>query len=208
MDIRERLREIERRLYAIETVSRLRSAAISEGITEFVGEGELSIDDGGSFIINNGGAIRGGSWELGANDDGTTYANIGDVLMYTHEAEPVSEYITLESVPTVLSSPITRVTAPIPDDASYAVVIGSINIMADEDIRSVVRVRSHDVDISMVILEGQSQSIPLVMKFDDTIEFEIHATKSFEVDSYFEAIYHWEVITDAAEERVTTEPSE
>lgn len=204
MDMFSRLREIESRLYTLETVSRLRSAAISEGVTEFVGEGELSIDSGGSFIIDPGGAISGGSWELGVNVDGTTYANVGDVLMHTHEAPPITEYITLESVPTVLRSPITKVTVPVPDGASYAVVIGTINVMADDEIRSVLRVKSHDIDISMVILEGHTQCVPLIMKFNDTIEFEIHATKSFEVDSYFEAIYHWEVDDSAAEERDTT----
>lgn len=204
MDMFSRLREIEDRLYTLETVSRLRSAAISEGITEFTGEAELSIDSGGSFIIDRGGAISGGSWELGSNGDGTTYANLGDVLMHTHEADPVAEYITLESIPTMLSSPITKVSVPIPEEALYAVVIGTINVISDEEIRSVLRVRSRDIDISLVVLEGQTQSIPLMMKFDDTIEFEIHSTKSLEVDSYFEAIYQWEVGHNAAEERVSS----
>lgn len=193
MDLFQRLRLIDDRLYTLETVSRLRSAAISEGVTEFVGEGELVVEDGGSFIINDGGAISGESWELGVNEDGTSYANLGDVLMFTGDSDPVTEYIDLESIPTSLDSPITKVVQPLPDGVLYAVVVGTLTVMADDDIRSVVRVRSTDLDISMVVLEGQTQSIPLLMKFDDTIEFEIHLTQGFDVDSSFEAIYQREV---------------
>lgn len=207
MDLRRRLVDIDSRLYTLETVSRLRSASISEGVTEFRGEGQLVIEDGGSLVIADGGAIHGASWELGTNDDGTTYANIGDVLLYTHDADPVTEYITLDSVPTSITEPITKIVQPLPEGARYAVVIGTLNVMADEEIRSVVRVRSDDVDISMVILEGESQSIPLMMKFEETIEFEIHATKSFDIDSYFEAVYSWEVVPDEPEEPVVTDPS-
>lgn len=193
MDLFQRLRSIDDRLYTIETVSRLRSAAISEGVTEFVEDGELVVADGGSFIISDGGAISGGSWELGVNDDGSTYANVGDVLVYTGEADPVAEYIDLESIPATLDSPITRVEQPIPEDASYAIVVGTLTIMAEDDIRSVVRVRSEDTDISMVVLEGQTQSIPLIMKFEGVIKFEIHTTQSFDVDLSLEAIYQREV---------------
>lgn len=193
MDLLQRLRSIEDRLYALETVSRLRSAAISEGITEFVEDGELVVADGGSFIISDGGAISGGSWELGANDDGSTYANVGDVLVYDSEADPVTEYIDLESIPSVLDSPIVRIEQPVPDGVLYAIVVGTLTVMADDDIRSIVRVRSEDVDISMVVLEGQTQSVPLVMKFDDTIEFEIHVTDGYDVDLALEAIYQREV---------------
>lgn len=193
MDLFQRLRSIDDRLYTIETVSRLRSAAISEGVTEFVEDGELVIADGGSFIISDGGAISGGSWELGANDDGSTYANVGDVLVYNSEADPVTEYIDLESIPASLDSPITRVEQMIPEDVKYAIVIGTLTVMADDDIRSIVRVRSEDVDISMVVLEGQTQSIPLIMKFEDTIKFEIQHTESFDVDLSLEAIYQREV---------------
>lgn len=207
MDLKGRLSDIDNRLYTLETVSRLRSASISEGTTEFVGEGQLVIEDGGKLVIDDGGAIHGGSWELGVNDDGTTYANIGDVLLYTHNAAPVTEYITLDSIPTSITEPITKVSQPLPEGALYAVVVGTLNVMADDEIRSVVRVRSNDVNISMVILEGQSQSIPLMMKFEETIEFEIHATKSFEIDSYFEAVYSWEVLPDEPEEPVSTDPS-
>lgn len=207
MDLKGRLSDIDNRLYTLETVSRLRSASISEGVTEFVGEGQLVIEDGGKLVIDDGGAIHGGSWELGVNDDGTTYANIGDVLLYTHNAAPVTEYITLDSIPTSITEPITKVSQPLPEGALYAVVVGTLNVMADDEIRSVVRVRSNDVNISMVILEGQSQSIPLMMKFEETIEFEIHATKSFEIDSYFEAVYSWEVLPDEPEEPVSTDPS-
>ena len=193
MDLFQRLRSIDDRLYTIETVSRLRSAAISEGVTEFVEDGELVIADGGSFIISDGGAISGGSWELGVNDDGSTYANVGDVLVYTGEADPVAEYIDLESIPATLDSPITRVEQPIPGDASYAIVVGTLTIMAEDDIRSVVRVRSEDTDISMVVLEGQTQSIPLIMKFEGAIKFEIHTTQSFDVDLSLETIYQRKV---------------
>ena len=193
MDLFQRLRSIDDRLYTIETVSRLRSAAISEGVTEFVEDGELVVADGGSFIISDGGAISGGSWELGVNDDGTTYANVGDVLVYTGEADPVAEYIDLESIPATLDSPITRVEQQIPEDASYAIVVGTLTIMAEDDIRSIVRVRSEDTDISMVVLEGQTQSIPLIMKFEGGIKFEIHTTQSFDVDLSLEAIYQREV---------------
>ena len=189
MDLLQRLRSIEDRLYALETVSRLRSAAISEGITEFVEDGELVVADGGPFVISDGGAISGGSWELGANDDGSTYANVGDVLVYDSEADPVTEYIDLESIPSVLDSPIVRIEQPVPDGVLYAIVVGTLTVMADDDIRSIVRVRSEDVDISMVVLEGQTQSIPLVMKFDDTIKFEIHGTDGYDVDLALEAIY-------------------
>lgn len=193
MDLFQRLRSIDDRLYTIETVSRLRSASISEGVTEFVEDGELVIADGGSFIISDGGAISGGSWELGANDDGSTYANVGDVLVYNSEADPVTEYIDLESIPASLDSPITRVEQMMPEDVKYAIVIGTLTVMADDDIRSIVRVRSEDVDISMVVLEGQTQSIPLIMKFEDTIKFEIQHTESFDVDLSLEAIYQREV---------------
>lgn len=193
MDLFQRLRSIDDRLYTIETVSRLRSAAISEGVTEFVEDGELVVADGGSFIISDGGAISGGSWELGVNDDGSTYANVGDVLVYTGEADPVAEYIDLESIPATLDSPITRVEQQIPEDASYAIVVGTLTIMAEDDIRSIVRVRSEDTDISMVVLEGQTQSIPLIMKFEGVIKFEIHTTQSFDVDLSLEAIYQREV---------------
>ena len=44
-----------------------------------------------------------------------------------------------------------------------------------------------------VVLEGQTQSIPLIMKFDDVIKFEIHTTQSFDVDLSLEAIYQREV---------------
>ena len=193
MDLLQRLRSIEDRLYALETVSRLRSAAISEGITEFVEDGELVVADGGSFIISDGGAISGGSWELGVNDDGSTYANVGDVLVYDSEADPVTEYIDLESIPSVLDSPIVRIEQPVPDGVLYAIVVGTLTVMADDDIRSIVRVRSEDVDISMVVLEGQTQSVPIVMKFDDTIKFEIQVTEGFDVDLALEAIYQREV---------------
>ena len=193
MDLFQRLRSIDDRLYTIETVSRLRSAAISEGITEFVEDGALVVADGGSFVISDGGAISGGSWELGANEDGSTYANVGDVLLYTNEADPVTEYIDLESIPATLDSPITRVDQMIPEGVMYAIVVGTLTVMAEDDIRSIVRVRSEDVDISMVVLEGQTQSIPLIMKFEDTIKFEIHLTQSFDVDLALEAIYQKEV---------------
>ena len=193
MDLFQRLRSIDDRLYTLETVSRLRSASISEGITEFVEDGELVIADGGSFIISDGGAISGGSWELGANDDGSTYANVGDVLLYNSEAAPVTEYIDLESIPATLDSPITKIDQMVPEGVMYAIVIGTLTVMADDDIRSIVRVRSEDVDISMVVLEGQTQSIPLIMKFDDVIKFEIHTTQSFDVDLSLEAIYQREV---------------
>lgn len=193
MDLLQRLRSIEERLYALETVSRLRSAAISEGITEFVEDGALVVEDGGSFVISDGGAISGGSWELGVNDDGSTYANVGDVLVYDSEANPVAEYIDLESIPSVLDSPIVRVEQPVPEGVLYAIVVGTLTVMADDDIRSIVRVRSEDVDISMVVLEGQTQSVPLVMKFDDTIKFEIQVSKSYDVDLALEAIYQREV---------------
>lgn len=193
MDLRSRLSLINKRLYTLETVSRLRSAAISEGITEFREEGELSIDHGGSFLIGDGGGIGGGSWELGSNNDGTTYANIGDLLLYTHEAEPVSVYTTAESVPAPITGPITKVVRPVPEGALYSIVMGSITVMAQTDTRVVLRVIAPDVDISMVILEGQTQSIPLIMKFTDTIEFEIHVTNSYETDAHFEAITQWEV---------------
>ena len=193
MDLFQRLRSIDDRLYTIETVSRLRSAAISEGVTEFVEDGELVIADGGSFIISDGGAISGGSWELGVNDDGSTYANVGDVLVYTGEADPVAEYIDLESIPATLDSPITRVEQQIPKDAAYAIVVGTLTIMAEDDIRSIVRVRSEDTDISMVVLEGQTQSIPLIMRFEGAIKFEIHTTQSFDVDLALEAIYQRKV---------------
>lgn len=189
MDLLQRLRSIENRLYSLETVSRLRSAAISEGITEFVEDGELVVADGGSFIISDGGAISGGSWELGVNDDGSSYANVGDVLVYGGESTPVAEYIDLESIPSTRDSPIVRVEQPVPVDALYAIVIGTLTVMADDDIRSIVRVRSEDVDISMVVLEGQTQSVPIVMKFDDTIKFEIHVTEGYDVDLALEAIY-------------------
>ena len=189
MDLLQRLRSIEDRLYTLETVSRLRSAAISEGITEFVEDGELVVADGGSFIISDGGAISGGSWELGANDDRSTYANVGDLLVYGSEADPVTEYIDLESIPSVLDSPIVRIEQPLPEGVLYAIVVGTLNVMADDDIRSIVRVRSEDVDISMVVLEGQTQSVPLVMKFEDTIKFEIHVTEGYDVDLALEAIY-------------------
>lgn len=193
MDLFQRLRSIDDRLYTIETVSRLRSAAISEGVTEFVEDGELVVADGGSFIISDGGAISGGSWELGVNDDGSTYANVGDVLVYTGEADPVAEYIDLESIPATLDTPITRVEQQIPEDASYAIVVGTLTIMAEDDIRSIVRVRSEDTDISMVVLEGQTQSIPLIMKFEGVIKFEIHTAQSFDVDLSLEAIYQRKV---------------
>lgn len=193
MDLFQRLRSIDDRLYTIETVSRLRSAAISEGVTEFVEDGELVVADGGSFIISDGGAISGGSWELGVNDDGSTYANVGDVLVYTGEADPVAEYIDLESIPATLDTPNTRVEQQIPEDASYAIVVGTLTIMAEDDIRSIVRVRSEDTDISMVVLEGQTQSIPLIMKFEGVIKFEIHTTQSFDVDLSLEAIFQREV---------------
>ena len=193
MDLFQRLRSIDDRLYTIETVSRLRSAAISEGVTEFVEDGELVVADGGSFIISDGCAISGGSWELGVNDDGSTYANVGDVLVYTGEADPVAEYIDLESIPATLDSPITRVEQQIPEDASYAIVVGTLTIMAEDDIRSIVRVRSEDTDISMVVLEGQTQSIPLIMKFEGAIKFEIHTTQSFDVDLSLETIYQRKV---------------
>lgn len=193
MDLLQRLRSIEDRLYALETVSRLRSAAISEGITEFVEDGELVVADGGSFVISDGGAISGGSWELGANDDGSTYANVGDVLVYDSEADPVTEYIDLESIPSVLDSPIVRIEQPVPEGVLYAIVVGTLTVMADDDIRSIVRVRSEDLDISMVVLEGQTQSVPLVMKFDDAIKFEIQVTEGFDVDLALEAIYQREV---------------
>lgn len=193
MDLFQRLRSIDDRLYTLETVSRLRSASISEGVTEFVEDGELVVADGGSFIISDGGAISGGSWELGVNDDGSTYANVGDVLVYTGEADPVAEYIDLESIPATLDSPITRVEQQIPEDASYAIVVGTLTIMAEDDIRSIVRVRSEDTDISMVVLEGQTQSIPLIMKFEGVIKFEIHTPQSFDVDLSLEAIYQRKV---------------
>lgn len=193
MDLLQRLRSIEDRLYALETVARLRSAAISEGITEFVEDGELVVADGGSFIISDGGAISGGSWELGVNDDGSTYANVGDVLVYDSEADPVTEYIDLESIPSALDSPIVRIEQPVPDGVLYAIVVGTLTVMADDDIRSIVRVRSEDVDISMVVLEGQTQSVPLIMKFDDTVKFEIQVTESYDVDLALEAIYQREV---------------
>ena len=205
MDLFSRLRSIDDRLSTLETVSRLRSAAVSEGVTEFVEEGQLAIDDGGSFVISDGGAISGGSWELGVNDDGTTYANLGDVLLYTHDAAPVKEYIDLDSIPVTIDSPITKVSQPLPEGASYAVVVGTLNVMADDTIRSVVRVRSADTNISMVVLEGSTQSIPLLMRFDDIIEFEIHVTESFEVDSSFEVIYQWEVPSNGETEPVPTE---
>lgn len=205
MDLISRLRSIDDRLSTLETVSRLRSAAISEGVTEFVDEGQLVIDDGGSFVISDGGAISGGSWELGVNDDGTSYANLGDVLLYTHDAAPVKEYIDLDSIPAPITSPITKVSQPLPEGASFAVVVGTLNVMADDKIRSVVRVRSADTDISMVVLEGNTQSIPLLMRFDGIIEFEIHVTESFEVDSSFEVIYQWEVPSDGETEPVPTE---
>lgn len=193
MDLLQRLRSIEDRLYTLETVSRLRSAAISEGVTEFVEDGALIVADGGSFVISDGGAISGGSWELGVNDDGSTYANVGDVLVYDSEADPVTEYIDLESIPSTLDSPIVRVEQPVPEGVLYAIVVGTLTVMADDDIRSIVRVRSDDLDISMVVLEGQTQSVPLVMKFDDTIKFEIQVTESFDVDLALEAIYQREV---------------
>lgn len=196
MDLLSRIKSIENRLYKIETVSRLRSAAISEGITEFTEEGQLIVEDGGSFILNNGGAISGGSWELGANLDGTTYANVGDVLMYTHNAAPVSKYITRGSIPVSLDEPITRITEELPEGALYAVVIGNITVMAEDEIRSIVRLRSEDIDISMVILEGQTQSIPVMMKFNGPIEFEVHTTQSYSIDSSFEVIYQWEIPTN------------
>lgn len=193
MDLLQRLRSIENRLYTLETVSRLRSAAISEGITEFTEDGKLVVADGGSFVIGDGGAISGGSWELGVNDDGSTYANVGDVLVYDSEADPVTEYIDLESIPSTLDSPIVRVEQPVPEGVLYAIVVGTLTVMADDDIRSIVRVRSEDLDISMVVLEGQTQSVPLVMKFDDAIKFEIQVTEGFDVDLALEAIYQREV---------------
>lgn len=208
MDLSGRLREIERRLYAIETVSRLRSASISEGVTEFTGTGRLSIGSGGEFVISDGGAINGGSWELGVNPDGTSYANVGDMLLHSHDAAPVTEYISLDSVPVDISQPITKVAQPIPEGAASAVVVGALTVMADEEIRSIVRVRSADIDISMVVLEGQTQSIPLLMEFNDTIEFELHVTDSYEVDASFEAIYNWEVPDESKEESVSTESTE
>lgn len=193
MDLRDRLSSIDSRLYTIETVSRLRSASISEGVTEFSDEGRLTIDSGGSFLIDNGGAIGGGSWELGANGDGTTYANIGDLLLYTHEAEPVTQYITVDALPVDISDPIVKVSQDVPEGAVYSVVVGSLTLMADTTTRAVLRVRSSDLDISMVVLEGQTQTIPLIMKFEETIEFEIHTTSSFEIDAYFEVITQWEM---------------
>lgn len=206
MDLKSRLLEIERRLSTIESVSRLRSASISEGVTEFVGEGTLTVEEGGSFKIADGGAISGASWEMGVNSDGTTYANVGDVLLYTHEAESVSEYITLGSIPTPLTEPITKVVQEVPEGAQYAVVVGSVNVMSDDDINTVVRVRSHDTDVSMVVLEGQTQSIPVMMKFTETIEFEIHATKAYDIDSHFEVIYSWEVEPGEPAEPIPTDP--
>lgn len=208
MDLKTRLREMESRLYTLETVSRLRSASISEGTTEFVGEGSLTVEEGGTFQIADGGAIRGSSWEMGVNSDGTTYASVGDVLLYTHVAEPVSEYITLDSIPTPLTEPVTKVVQEVPEGAQYAVVVGSVNVMSDDGINTVVRVRSHDTDVSMVVLEGQTQSIPVMMKFTETIEFEIHATKAFDIDSHFEVIYSWEVVPDESEEPVPPGPTE
>lgn len=193
MDLRSRLALIDRRLYTLETVSRLRSAAISEGTTEFSGEGQLSIEDGGSFIIDNGGAMGGGSWEIGTNEDGTTYANVGDVLLYTHEAEPVSRYTTIESLPVPVIEPITKVVQETPEGSLYSVVVGTLTVMAETDTRVILRVRSKDLDISLVVLEGQTQSVPLMMKFEGTIEFEIHATNSYDIDSHFEVITQWEV---------------
>lgn len=193
MDLLSRIKSVENRLYKIETVSRLRSAAISEGITEFAEDGSLVIDDGGSFVISEGGAISGSSWELGVNTDGTTYANVGDVLMYTHDAEPVSRYITKRSVPVLLDEPITKVSVAKPEGSSYAIVVGAVNVMANDDLRSIVRVRSDNLDLSMVVLEGRTQSIPIMMKFDGNIEFEVHTTKCYSVDASFEAIYQWEV---------------
>lgn len=208
MDLFTRLRSIDDRLSTLETASRLRSASISEGVTEFVGEGRLLIEDGGTFAIEDGGAISGASWELGVNSDGTTYASIGDVLLHTHEAAPVTEYITLDSIPTPLMEPITKVSQVIPEGVKYAVVVGSVNVMSDDDIRTIVRVRSQDTDISMVVLEGQTQSIPVMMKFEETVGFEIHATKAFDIDSHFEVIYSWEVVPDESEEPVPTGPTE
>lgn len=207
MDLKSRLLEIERRLSTIETVSRLRSASISEGVTEFVGEGTLTVEEGGSFKIADGGAISGASWEMGVNPDGTTYANVGDVLLRTHDADPVTEYITLGSIPAPITDPVTRIRQEIPEGAQYAVVVGSVNVMADDELRTVVRVRSEDTDISMVVLEGQTQSIPVIMKFEGEIAFEIHATKAYDIDSHFEVVYSWEVVPDESEEQFPAEPS-
>lgn len=207
MDLRRRLSLIDERLRTLETVSRLRSASISEGVTEFSGDGKLSVDHGGSFIIDNGAAMGGGSWEIGVNEDGTTFANIGDLLLYTHEAEPVSQYITSEIVAVPITEAITKVSQDVPEGAEYTIVVGSINVMAETETRSVVRVRSEGIDISMVVLEGQTQTIPLIMKFDSTIEFEIHVSSSFSVDTQFEAITQWEVDQDA-EKPVDPSPTE
>lgn len=196
MDLRSRLSLIDKRLYTLETVSRLRSASISEGTTEFSGEGQLTVEDGGSFIIDSGGAMGGGSWEVGTNIDGTTYANVGDVLLYTHEAEPVTRYTTIDSLPVPITDPITKIVKKVPEGSKYSIVIGTLTVMAETDTRVVLRVRSEELDISMVVLEGQTQSVPLMMKFEDKIEFEIHATNSFDIDSHFEVITQWEVEED------------
>lgn len=193
MDLRGRIREIERRLSTIETVSRLRSASISEGVTEFTEDGSLTVEDGGAFIIDDGGAIGGGSWEIGANPDGTTYANIGDALLYTHSGDPVTEYITTGSVPTVIASPITHVTYPLPAGATSAIVMGSVTVMSMDNLKTILRIRSDSLDISLVVPEGETISVPVMMNFTGNIDYEIHVTECFDVDVSFESIYNWTV---------------
>lgn len=191
MDLSSRLRSIENRLYTLETVSRLRSAAISEGTTEFVGDAQLVIEDGGSFTISPGGSIAGPSWSIGTNEDGTTYAHIGDALVRVHDSPPVDRYITSDFLEVSLDDPISRVEIALPAGVEYAVVVGSVTLMSSDDINAILRARSHDVDESMVVLAGHTQMIPLMMKFEDTIDFEIHSTECFSATASFEVISNW-----------------
>lgn len=177
MDLRQRILDIEKRLHTLETASRLRSASISEGITEITEEGVVSIDGGGTVIIDNGGKLEGKSWSIGVDEDGGSFAELGDVLIMDQDSPVATK--SLEITP-LQASPNLSVDVQRSSTTTETILLGTINILALPNINCVVRVDTPSSNLSFVVPPGQSVTIPIMEKYTgDRVTVEVKTTKKY-----------------------------
>lgn len=182
MDLNTRLNELGRRIHDLETSSRVRSASISEGTTIFSRDGKLVLTDGGSLILDPGGSIAGKHWKIGTHSDGTTYADLGDVLLSSVKSSGVDKYIDME--PVSLDSSMS-IKIPVPSGWDSATLIGTVNVVGLPNIKSMIKIVTPARTYSLVLNEGSSISIPIMENFISNVELVMSSTKAYSIIPHF-----------------------
>lgn len=178
MGLRDRINSLENRVHVLETAARLRSASISEGITTFEDEGKMVIEDGGSLTIANGGKIGSGSWSIGVNENGTTYADLGDVLISRAGGQSASRSVQIDAP---MLSDTGETIIPMPTGWTDAVLYGTVNVISKPEINCLVRITAGTSSTSLVLPAGSSATIPIMEQIIEDITLKIYTVNAMSV---------------------------